>query len=130
MTRDEAMKVWRDAVDAYDLAFCPGPSDAPNDAAATVIQQAFAERDGEIERLREAIGTRSETNDEGLLPCPKCCSVSGPHTYWWSRGQAWLVICAECKHEADAREGLECLARDKWNNEARQALAAKGDSRG
>ena len=55
MTRDEAMKVWRDAVDAYDLAFCPGPSDAPNDAAATVIQQAFAERDGEIAMLTEAL---------------------------------------------------------------------------
>ena len=73
MTRDEVMKVWADASDAY-LADGVGPNCA---AAATVIQQAFAahrtltavlaydagkldgfaERDGEIERLRVALET-------------------------------------------------------------------------
>ena len=45
MTRDEAMMVFRDAISAGQ-ALAPF---AGEEAAATVIQQAFAERDGEID---------------------------------------------------------------------------------
>ena len=51
MTRDEAMMVFRDAISAGQ-ALAPF---AGEEAAAAVIQQAFAERDGEIERLRDAL---------------------------------------------------------------------------
>lgn len=71
MTRDEAMKVWRDAVDAYDLAFCPGPSDAPNDAAATVIQQAFAERDGGMRDAARQVLREADELDEIGIPALK-----------------------------------------------------------
>ena len=65
MTRDEAMNLFGEAFAAY--AAKSNPSDYSNagtevqrykdgrEAAATVIQQAFSERDGEIERLREAL---------------------------------------------------------------------------
>ena len=107
MTRDEAMKVWRDAVDAYDLAFCPGPSDAPNDAAATVIQQAFAERDGEIERLREVLRDMAD------------------------------AVAVYSQQPVEATRQRPRIHQDQWDQIAmicgdmlRQALAAKGDSRG
>lgn len=51
MTRDEAMMVFRDAISAGQ-ALAPF---AGEEAAATVIQQAFAERDGEIAMLTEAL---------------------------------------------------------------------------
>jgi hypothetical protein len=98
-----------------------------NIAAAFVEWEAakLSEAEAEIARLREALEERkSETNDEGLLPCPKCESIGGPHLYWWTRGQAWLVICSDCKHEAKARESHEYAARSIWNNEAEAARTA------
>lgn len=79
---------------------------------------------GEVEKLREQIAELRAvvTNDEGLLSCPKCHSLTGPYLYWWQRGQAWIVICGDCKHEAHARESTEYAARNIWNDEARAAL--------
>lgn len=65
-------------------------------------------------------GEAETFNEDGLLPCPKCES-HGAYTYWWQRGQAWIVICPDCKHEADARESHEHEARAIWNREARAA---------
>ena len=48
MTRDEAEKLAAEVV-------VTAVNDGGLPAAATVIQQAFAERDGEIERLRDAL---------------------------------------------------------------------------
>ena len=53
MTRDEAMKVVRLLTTAHNNAVRCGKN--TDEAKATVIQQAFAERDGEIERLRDAL---------------------------------------------------------------------------
>ena len=65
MTRDEAMALWakadRAGEDAYVEAIQAGAVTADDAhktgslAAATVIQQAFAERDGEIAMLTEAL---------------------------------------------------------------------------
>lgn len=63
-------------------------------------------------------------NEHGLMPCPKCGSADGPHLYWWSRGQAWLGICNDCKHECDARENGEWKVRQIWNGEAEAARDA------
>ena len=94
MTRDEAMKVWREAdragEDAYVDAIQAGAVTADDAhkagslAAATVIQQAFAERDGEDRMALQIIANPDWT---------------------------WATV-------AEMREI------------ARQALAAKGDSRG
>lgn len=105
------------------IAWMDGAHDAKRLARENTTLR--AERDAlkaEVERLREALANKSETNDEGLLPCPECYSTSGPHLYWWTRGQAWLVICGDCKHEANAREEHEYRARDIWNEEARATL--------
>ena len=80
MTRDEAMMVFRDAISAGQ-ALAPF---AGEEAAATVIQQAFAERDGEDRMALQIIANPDWT---------------------------WATV-------AEMREI------------ARQALAAKGDSRG
>ena len=47
MTRDEAMKVAESAYSSGNLVTNDGYYEFDLDAAATVIQQAFAERDGE-----------------------------------------------------------------------------------
>lgn len=101
MTRDEAMAIYKKADRAGEEAYFgirrPG-SDDDNEAreagliaAATVIQQAFAERDGEIERLCDALERISQWSDRAVMQ-PACA--------------------------IDMRDT------------ARQALAAKGDSRG
>lgn len=92
-------------------------------ASTATLQASLDEVRAENARLREAVAKLRSvtTNDEGLLPCPECDSLTGPHLYWWSRGQAWIVICQECKHE-EGREGREYLARDVWNKAARDAL--------
>lgn len=94
MTRDEAMMVFRDAISAGQ-ALAPF---AGEEAAATVIQQAFAERDGEIERLRDGLEQ----------------SLQG----WENVAELNLIPCRYM-------DGAIKLAKV-----CRQALAAKGDSRG
>ncbi len=69
MTRDEAMKVWRKACRAETAAPYGTPGDeAADNAAATVIQQAFAERDGEIRGALERI---SQWSDRAVMQ-PAC----------------------------------------------------------
>lgn len=107
MTRDEAMKVFRDAISAGQ-ALAPF---AGEEAAATVIQQALAERDGEIERLREALKPlvffdMGKDEDEGA----PFTTQDVWETIFKDRVQDWFDF-------ADIEA-------------ARQALAAKGDSRG
>lgn len=96
MTRDEAMKVLQDAL-AAGQALVPF---AAEEAFAAVIQQAFAERDGEIERLRE--------------------HISEQIAFVETRVQDGVEMGA-----AVWRIALGDVAREN-----RQALAAKGDSRG
>ena len=86
-------------------------SDPYGSTAATVIQQAFAERDGEIERLREALKPlvffdMGKDEDEGA----PFTTQDVWETIFKDRVQDWFDF-------ADIEA-------------ARQALAAKGDSRG
>ena len=55
--------------------------------------------------------------------CPKCRSVS-VEPYWWHRGQAWIIICQDCKHEA-GRERDEGTAWSVWDAEALAATKAR-----
>jgi len=121
MTRDEAMALWakadRAGEDAYVEAIQAGAVTADDAhktgslAAATVIQQAFAERDGGIERLREAL----VQHNERLRSAQAIAQRDGADTNWLAfRGQCTFTL-------AEYHDLV---------NEARQALAAKGDSRG
>ena len=99
MTRDEAMMVFRDAISAGQ-ALAPF---AGEEAAATVIQQAFAERDGEIERLRDAL----------------------------DKAAARLNLAANYMATSFGISGtLRAERMIKLQDCAAEALAAKGDSRG
>lgn len=117
MTRDEAMKVWREAdragEDAYVDAIQAGAVTADDAhkagslAAATVIQQAFAERDGEIERLREALRDMAD------------------------------AVAVYSQQPVEATRQRPRIHQDQWEqitmicgDMLRQALTAKGDSRG
>lgn len=102
MTRDEAMKVARAVCEARDK--CPfADFDAPMEAAATVIQQAFAERDGEIARLRDAL----------------------------DKAAARLNLAANYMATSFGISGtLRAERMIKLQDCAAEALAAKGDSRG
>lgn len=82
------------------------------------------ERVAELEAERAAwkLNLLSTTNDYGLLACPKCDSLHDPYPYWWQRGQAWIIICGNCKHE-EGREEQEGLARNVWNKAAETARA-------
>lgn len=51
--------------------------------------------------------------------CPICQSEDVA-SYWWQRGQAWIIICGNCKHEA-GRESEEHRAWQMWDEEARDA---------
>lgn len=53
-------------------------------------------------------------------PCPKCASVN-VEPYWWHRGQAWIIICQDCKHE-EGREDAEYEAWQVWDEAALRAL--------
>ena len=103
MTRDEAMTVFRDAISAGQ-ALAPF---AGEEAAATVIQQAFAERDGEIERLQMALRDMAD------------------------------AVAVYSQQPVEATRQRPQIHQDQWDQIAticgdmlRQALAAKGDSRG
>ena len=103
MTRDEAMKVVyapiQNALEtANDQDWCVSHAvDLATEAAATVIQQAFAERDGEMREALEDIAVFANMRSED-----------------------------DSKTFARVNRGALRTIRDK----ARQALAAKGDSRG
>ena len=113
MTRDEAMALWakadRAGEDAYVDAIQAGAVTADDAhkagslAAATVIQQAFAERDGEIERLRDAL----------------------------DKAAARLNLAANYMATSFGISGtLRAERMIKLQDCAAEALAAKGDSRG
>ena len=114
MTRDEAMK-WAEKIGPFDLKVLheenysgehrewyetmrvPQGNPCVAKAAATVIQQAFAERDGEMREALEDIAVFANMRSED-----------------------------DSKTFARVNRGALRTIRDK----ARQALAAKGDSRG
>ena len=114
MTRDEAMKVWLEACERSNEAWFEAgeqlndpegdaQSGFSNEAAATVIQQAFAERDGEIERLRDAL----------------------------DKAAARLNLAANYMATSFGISGtLRAERMIKLQDCAAEALAAKGDSRG
>ena len=145
MTRDEAMKVWREAdragEDAYVDAIQAGAVTADDAhkagslAAATVIQQAFAERDGEM--------FGGTLNDDLRF-------ILGQPSFTFIRhAQIWRAAGHNLPHRAEDEQAffigrmlhhyltVPSEWHDSWadeieavQNEARQALAAKGDSRG
>ena len=101
MTRDEAMKVVRLLTTAHNNAVRCGKN--TDEAKATVIQQAFAERDGEIERLRDAL----------------------------DKAAARLNLAANYMATSFGISGtLRAERMIKLQDCAAEALAAKGDSRG
>ena len=110
MTRDEAMKVWREAdragEDAYVDAIQAGAVTADDAhkagslAAATVIQQAFAERDGEMRLQGQAEG--------------------------FAGAVQWLRDRGAMKPPATLWHAAEILA----DQMEQSRIAAKGDSRG
>ena len=111
MTRDEAMKVWREAdragEDAYVDAIQAGAVTA-DDAhkagslvAATVIQQAFAERDGEIARLREVM-SRARISAAMLIANAEGCIANHHALDFEQQGEpGWL---------SDARRDIDALS--------------------
>ena len=111
MTLDEATGIWMASFNAWCAHPLPANERVAREAAATVIQQAFAERDGEIERLREALKPlvffdMGKDEDEGA----PFTTQDVWETIFKDRVQDWFDF-------ADIEA-------------ARQALAAKGDSRG
>ena len=111
MTRDEATGIWMASFNAWCEHPLPANERVAREAAATVIQQAFAERDGGIERLREAL----VQHNERLRSAQAIAQRDGADTNWLAfRGQCTFTL-------AEYHDLV---------NEARQALAAKGDSRG
>lgn len=123
----EVHALGRDGVDdaAFDASMF-GQIAACERGAALLRRAALARPD----RMEEMEGEPAETfNEDGLLPCPKCQCATGPHTYWWTRGQAWLAICGDCKHEATARESHEHEARAIWNKEVRATLSGSEGGR-
>ena len=95
--------VFRDAISAGQ-ALAPF---AGEEAAATVIQQAFAERDGRIAGLVDDIGFFERSLGQ----------IAGSHFERFGMCQTDI-------------EEVPDLSADEAMNTARQALAAKGDSRG
>ncbi len=98
MTRDEATGIWMASFNAWCEHPLPANERVAREAAATVIQQAFAERDGEIERLRDGL-------EQSL--------------------QGWENVA-----ELNLIPGRYMDGAIKLAKVCRQALAAKGDSRG
>jgi len=131
MTREEAMMVFRDAISAGQ-ALAPF---AGEEAAATVIQQAFAERDGEM--------FGGVLNDDLRFILGQPCFVFIRHAQIWRAAGHKLPQQAEDEQAFFIGRMLHHYLtvpsewRESWaeeceavQNEARQALAAKGDSRG
>jgi hypothetical protein len=50
-------------------------------------------------------------------PCPKCQSVNVA-PYWWHTGQAWIIVCQDCRHEK-GRESEEHKAWRVWDEAAK-----------
>ena len=146
MTCDEAMKVWLEACERSNEAWFEAgeqPNDPEgdaqsrlsNEAAATVIQQAFAERDGEM--------FGGTLNDDLRF-------ILGQPSFTFIRhAQIWRAAGHNLPHRAEDEQAffigrmlhhyltVPSEWHDSWadeieavQNEARQALAAKGDSRG
>ena len=107
MTLDEATGIWMASFNAWCEHPLPANERVAREAAATVIQQAFAERDGEIERLREALRDMAD------------------------------AVAVYSQQPVEATRQRPRIHQDQWDQIAmicgdmlRQALAAKGDSRG
>ena len=143
MTRDEAMMVFRDAISAGQ-ALAPF---AGEEAAATVIQQAFAERDGEMRVALAPIMDwyQSDEHEPRKLADIAADAVADLQSdradslrdrgdaarYRWLRDEScpphnfYVSVPDEFKGVRYSRADV-----DAYIDEARQALAAKGDSRG
>ena len=103
MTLDEATGIWMASFNAWCEHPLPANERVAREAAATVIQQAFAERDGEIERLRDAL----------------------------DKAAARLNLAANYMATSFGISGtLRAERMIKLQDCAAEALAAKGDSRG
>lgn len=136
MTRDEAMKVWRNAFLAFFTNGAVDPNSRDEEAAATVIQQAFAERDGEIERrdvalktIRDDIAKRFKTYSSGGRQehgCDHSTAMERQNAY----RMALLIIGRERTYIRWPDRVAADADRAEKREAARQALAAKGDSRG
>lgn len=112
MMREEATDLWMAAFNAWCEHPLPANEHVAREAAAAVIQQAFAERDGEIERLTKALEFYA---DEWRYEYdPTCC--------WDTRG------LSKARTAQLVKTGGDVIADN--GETARQALAAKGDSRG
>ena len=150
MTRDEAMKVFRDAISAGQ-ALAPF---AGEEAAATVIQQAFAERDG---RLADHVAVHRAML-QGHIAKPSPANIwhlyqrdlldAMPDEFKAERDGEIERLQMALRDMADAvavysQQPVEAtrqrpqIHQDQWEQIAmicgdmlRQALAAKGDSRG
>lgn len=131
MTRDEAMQIARAVCEARDK--CPfADFDAPMEAAATVIQQAFAERDGEM------FGGTLSDDLRFILGQP--CFAFIRHAQIWRAAGYKLPQRAEDEQAFFIGRMLHHYLtvpsewHDSWADEIEatqdQALAAKGDSRG
>lgn len=132
---DEAMKVAESAYSSGNLVTNDGYYEFDLDAAATVIQQAFAERDGEM--------FGGTLNDDLRF-------ILGQPSFTFIRhAQIWRAAGHNLPHRAEDEQAffigrmlhhyltVPSEWHDSWadeieavQNEARQALAAKGDSRG
>jgi len=131
MTRDEAMNV----AEAIWAISAVGNKQRFLEAAATVIQQAFAERDGEM--------FGGGLNDDLRFILGQPCFVFIRHAQIWRAAGHKLPQQAEDEQAFFIGRMLHHYLtvpsewRESWaeeceavQNEARQALAAKGDSRG
>lgn len=135
MTRDEAMKVAESAYSSGNLVTNDGYYEFDLDAAANVIQQAFAERDWEM--------FGGALNDDLRFILGQPCFTFIRHAQIWRAAGHELPQRAEDEQAFFIGRMLHHYLtvpsewHDSWadeieavQNEARQALAAKGDSRG
>ena len=135
MTLDEATGIWMASFNAWCEHPLPANERVAREAAATVIQQAFAERDGEM--------FGGTLNDDLRF-------ILGQPSFTFIRhAQIWRAAGHNLPHRAEDEQAffigrmlhhyltVPSEWHDSWadeieavQNEARQALAAKGDSRG
>ena len=114
MTRDEATGIWMASFNAWCEHPLPANERVAREAAATVIQQAFAERDG---AWIDGIAWHK--------PAHRAVMASVKLGGWMSAALDDPAVCdamkADIREWFSAGEPMETLG---------QALAAKGDSRG
>lgn len=76
-----------------------------------------------LRRAYDEIKRLSQPSEKVILehePCPKCKSTN-VDAYWWHTGQAWIIICYDCKHE-EGREDSEHAAWRIWDSVARDKI--------